>query len=114
MESRPMQRYKTKLKKEDKVKVIAGKEKGKIGKIIKVDRKNQRVLVENINIIKRHQRPTAQNRQGGIIETEGPLNWSNVMLVCSKCIQPARIKMQQLDDGRKVRVCRKCNEQIDA
>jgi large subunit ribosomal protein L24 len=109
-----MQRYKTKLKKEDKVKVIAGKDKGKIGKVIKVDRKNQRVLVENINIIKRHQRPTAQNRQGGIIETEGPLNWSNVMLVCSKCIQPARIKMQQLDDGRKVRVCRKCNEQIDA
>jgi large subunit ribosomal protein L24 len=94
--------------------VIAGKDKGKIGKVIKVDRKNQRVTVENINIIKRHQRPTAQNRQGGIIETEGPLNWSNVMLVCSKCIQPVRIKMQQLDDGRKVRVCRKCNEQIDA
>lgn len=114
MEIRLMQRYKTNLKKEDKVKVIAGKDKGKIGKIIKVDRKNQRVLVENINIIKRHQRPSAQNRQGGIIETEAPLNWSNVMLMCNKCVKPVRIKIQQLDDGKKVRVCRKCNEQIDA
>jgi len=109
-----MQRYTTKLKKEDKVKVIAGKDKGKIGKILKVDRKKQRVLVENINITKRHQRPSAQNRQGGIIETESPLNWSNVMLVCNKCVKPVRIKMQQLDDGKKVRICRKCNEQIDA
>ncbi len=109
-----MERYKCKLKKDDKVKVIAGKDKGKIGKIIKVDRKNHRVLVENINIIKRHQRPSAQNRQGGIVETEAPLNWSNVMLMCNKCVKPIRIKVQQLDDGKKVRVCRKCNEQIDA
>jgi len=109
-----MERYKCNLKKDDKVKVIAGKDKGKIGKILKVDRKNHRVLVENINIIKRHQRPSAQNRQGGIVETEAPLNWSNVMLMCNKCVKPIRIKMQQLDDGNKVRVCRKCNEQIDA
>ncbi len=109
-----MERYKCKLKKDDKVKVIAGKDKGKIGKIIKVDRKNHRVLIENVNIIKRHQRPSAQNRQGGIVETEAPLNWSNVMLMCNKCVKPIRIKVQQLDDGKKVRVCRKCNEQIDA
>jgi large subunit ribosomal protein L24 len=109
-----MQRYTTKLKKDDKVKITTGKDKGKIGKVLKVDRKKERVLIENVNIIKRHQRPSAQNRQGGIIETEAPLNWSNVMLMCNKCVKPVRIKMQQLDDGKKVRVCRKCNEQIDA
>lgn len=109
-----MQRYSSKLKKDDKVKIIAGKDKGKIGKVIKVDRKKERVLVENINIVKRHQRPTAQNRQGGILESEAPIHWSNVMLLCNKCVKPVRIKTQQLDDGKKVRVCRKCNEQIDA
>jgi large subunit ribosomal protein L24 len=114
MELRLMQRYITNLKKEDKVKIITGKDKGKIGKVLKVNRKKQRVLIENVNIIKRHQRPSAQNRQGGIIETEAPLDWSNVMLMCNKCVKPVRIKMQQLDDGKKVRVCRKCNEQIDA
>ena len=109
-----MQRFTTKLKKDDKVKITTGKDKGKIGKVLRVDRKKERVLIENVNIIKRHQRPSAQNRQGGIIETEAPLNWSNVMLMCNKCVKPVRIKMQQLDDGKKVRVCRKCNEQIDA
>jgi len=114
MELSLMQRYITKLKKDDKVKIITGKDKGKIGKVLKVDRKKERVLIENVNIIKRHQKPSAQNRQGGIVETEAPLSWSNVMLMCNKCVKPVRIKMQQLDDGKKVRVCRKCNEQIDA
>ena len=109
-----MQRYKCKIKKDDKVKVITGKDGGKIGKVLKVDHKKQRLLIENVNIIKKHSRPTAQKRQGGIIETEAPINWSNVMLMCSKCVKPVRIKMQQLEDGKKVRVCRKCNEQIDA
>jgi large subunit ribosomal protein L24 len=109
-----MERSKSKLKKDDKVKVITGKDRGKIGKVLKVDRKKQRVLVEHVNMIKKHQRPTAQNRQGGIVESEAPLDWSNVMLMCNKCVKPVRIKMQQLDDGKKVRVCRKCNEQIDA
>lgn len=109
-----MHRYKSHIKRDDKVKVIAGKDSGKIGKVLKVNRKKQRVLVENINIIKRHTRPTAQNRQGGIVESEAPIHWSNVMLMCNKCIKPVRIKVQQLDDGKKIRVCRKCNEQIDA
>ncbi|MFZ1986619.1 MAG: 50S ribosomal protein L24 [Desulfatitalea sp.] len=109
-----MERSKSKLKKDDKVKVLTGKDRGKIGKVLKVDRKKQRVLVEHVNMIKKHQRPTAQNRQGGIVESEAPLDWSNVMLMCNKCVKPVRIKMQQLDDGKKVRVCRKCNEQIDA
>jgi large subunit ribosomal protein L24 len=109
-----MQRHKSKLKKNDKVKVIAGKDSGKIGKVLKVNRKKQRILVENINVVKRHQKPTAQNRQGGIVESEALLDWSNVMLMCNKCVKPVRIKMQELEDGKKVRVCRKCNEQIDA
>ncbi len=109
-----MQRYKCHIKKNDKVKVIAGKDSGKIGKVLKVDRKKDRILVENINSVKRHTRPNAQNRQGGIIESEAALHSSNVMLLCNKCIKPVRIKMMQLDDGKKVRVCRKCNEQIDA
>jgi large subunit ribosomal protein L24 len=109
-----MQQYKCQIKKNDKVKVVAGKDNGKVGKVIKVDRKKGRILIENINVIKRHTRPNAQNRQGGIVESEAPIHRSNVMLLCNKCIKPVRIKMQQLDDGRKVRVCRKCNEQIDA
>jgi large subunit ribosomal protein L24 len=102
------------LKKDDKVKIIAGKDKGKIGKILKVYREKNRVLVENINIIKRHTRPTAQAKQGGIVESEAPIHWSNVSLMCNKCITPVRVKMQRLDDGKKVRQCRKCNEIIDA
>lgn len=109
-----MHRYKCHIRKDDKVKVLTGKDRGKIGKVLKVDRKTRRLLVENVNIVKRHSRPSAQNRQGGIIENPAPLDSSNVMLLCSKCIKPTRIKMQQLDDGKKVRVCRKCNEQIDA
>lgn len=109
-----MQRYKCQIKKDDKIKVLTGKDRGKIGKVLKVDRKKQRILVENVNITKRHTRPSAQNRQGGIVEIEAPLNSSNVMLMCSKCVKPVRIKMLRLDDGKKVRVCRKCNEQIDA
>jgi large subunit ribosomal protein L24 len=109
-----MEKIKCHLKKDDKVKVLAGKDKGKVGKVLKVLRKKERVLVENINNVKRHTRPSAQNRQGGIIETEAPIHWSNVQLMCNKCIAPVRIKMQRLDDGKKVRVCRKCNEVIDA
>jgi large subunit ribosomal protein L24 len=101
------------IKKDDKVKVIAGKDKGKIGKVLKVNRKKNRILIENINIVKRHTRPNAQNRQGGIIESEAPIHWSNVMLMCSKCMSPVRIKMQSLENEKKMRVCRKCNEIID-
>ena len=108
-----MQKNKCHIKKDDKVKVITGKDKGKIGKVLKIANKKDRILVENINVIKRHTRPTAQNRQGGIVESEAPVHWSNVMLMCNKCVSPVRVKMQRLDDGKKVRVCRKCNEIID-
>jgi large subunit ribosomal protein L24 len=109
-----MLRDKSHIKKDDKVKVIAGKDKGKIGKVLRVERKKERVLVENINVVKRHTRPTAKNRQGGIVESEATVPWSNVMLMCSKCLSPVRIQMRRLDDGKKVRSCRKCNEIIDA
>lgn len=102
------------IKKDDKVKVIAGKDKGKIGKVLSVKRKNCRIIVENINMVKRHVRPGGKHRQGGIIESEAPIQWSNVMLMCSKCVTPVRIKMKRLEDGKKIRVCRKCNEIIDS
>jgi large subunit ribosomal protein L24 len=110
----PMMTEKCNLKKDDKVKVIAGKDRGKIGKVLRINRKKTRVLIENVNIIKRHARPSAKNRQGGIIETEAPLHWSNTMLLCNKCVKPVRVKMKYLEDGKKVRVCRKCNEIIDS
>jgi large subunit ribosomal protein L24 len=108
-----MNATKCRIKKDDKVKVIAGKDKGKIGKVLKVIRKKNRVLVENVNMVKRHAKPSAQNRQGGIIEGEAPIHWSNLMLMCGKCMAPTRIKLQRLDDGKKVRACSKCDEIVD-
>ncbi len=102
------------LKKDDKVKIIAGKDKGKIGKILKVFKKNQKVSVEKINIVKCHNKPNAKNSQGGIIETEAPLHWSNVMLMCNKCMSAVRVKIQQLEDDEKTRICKKCGEIVDA
>jgi large subunit ribosomal protein L24 len=109
-----MEKNKRHIKKNDKVKVIAGKDNGKIGKVINVLEKTNRLLIENVNMVKRHTRPSASNKQGGIVEGEAAIHWSNVMLMCNKCIAPVRIKMQRLEDGKKVRVCRKCNEIIDA
>ncbi|MCU0599587.1 MAG: 50S ribosomal protein L24 [Desulfobacterales bacterium] len=102
------------IKKNDKVKVIAGKDKGKIGRVLSVDRKKNRLMVEHVNIAKRHTRPSAKNKQGGIVEGEAPIHCSNALLMCNKCMAPARIKMRHLEDGKKVRVCRKCDELIDA
>ena len=101
------------IKKDDKVKVLAGKDKGKIGKILNVNRKKSRVLVEEINMVKRHSKPSAQSKQGGIIEKEMPIQWSNVMVMCNKCVTPARVKMQRLEDGKKIRICVKCGEALD-
>ena len=108
-----MNATKCRIKKDDKVKVIAGKDKGKIGKVLKIVKKKNRVLVENINMVKRHQRPSAKAKQGGIVEGEGAIHRSNVMLMCNKCLASTRIKMQRLEDGKKVRVCTRCDEIID-
>jgi large subunit ribosomal protein L24 len=104
---------KSRIRKDDKVKVITGKEKGKMGKVLKVLRDQNRVIIENVNFVKRHTKPGGQTRQGGIIEKEASIHSSNVMLMCNKCINPVRIKMQRLEDGKMVRVCRKCGEIID-
>lgn len=109
-----MSRKKCHIRKDDKVKIISGKDSGKIGKVLNVVRKKERIVVENINIIKRHMKPNVKNRQGGIVEKESPIHWSNAMLMCNKCLANVRIKFQRLEDGKKVRVCRKCNELIDA
>ena len=109
-----MAKNKCHIKKDDKVKVIVGKDKGKIGKVLSIKRKDSRIVVENVNFVKKHARPSAKHRQGGIIESEAPIHWSNVMLMCNKCVTPVRIKMQRLEDGKKMRVCMKCNETIDS
>ena len=101
------------IRKNDTVEVIAGKEKGKRGKVLIVLPEKQRVIVERVNFIKRHQRPTQKVRQGGIIEREGSLHISNVMLVCGKCGKPTRTGTQTLADGRRVRTCKQCNEVVD-
>jgi large subunit ribosomal protein L24 len=101
------------VKKNDLVKVIAGKEKGKSGRILRVLPRKNRIIIEKINFVKKHSRPSGQTRQGGIIEREAPINVSNVMVVCEKCNVPVRIGKKILDDGKKVRMCKKCGEVLD-
>jgi large subunit ribosomal protein L24 len=97
----------------DTVGVIAGRERGKRGKVLRVLSDKNRVLVEHVNMIKKHQRPTQKLRQGGIIEREGTIHLSNVLLVCSRCDKPVRTGIKILADGRKQRVCKSCDESID-
>ena len=102
------------LKLNDKVEVIAGKDKGRVGKIIQVYSDLNKAKVEKINIVKRHVKPNMQNQQGGIMDMEAPIHVSNLMLICSKCAKTVRVKKQLLDDGTKVRVCKKCGESIES
>ena len=102
-----------KIRKDDKVIVGTGKDKGKIGTVLKVDTDRGRVLVEKVNIVKRHAKPSAQTAQGGIIEKENPIDISNVMIVCNRCTEATRVGMRTLEDNSKVRVCKKCNEPMD-
>lgn len=102
------------IRKGDRVKVIAGREKGKIGNVLKVMVDKKKVLIENLNKVKKHQKPGGQQKQGGIIEVEAPLHWSNVMVMCSKCVAPVRVASRILEDGKKVRICPKCNEIMDS
>ena len=97
----------------DMVGVIAGREKGKRGKVLRVLSDKGRVLVEHVNMVKKHQRPTQKLRQGGIIEREGSLHLSNVLLVCGRCDRPVRTGIKILGDGRKQRVCKRCGESLD-
>ena len=102
-----------KIRKNDTVLVIAGKDKGKKGKVRLAYPKHNRVLVEGINIIKKHTKARAEVRQAGIIEREAPIAVSNVMLMCHRCNHPTRIGFRFLEDGRRVRFCCSCGEVID-
>jgi large subunit ribosomal protein L24 len=101
------------VKKDDMVMVIAGKGKGKSGKVVRVFSDSGKVVVEGINMIKRHTRPNRLNSEGGIVEKEAPLSGSNVLLLCSACNKPVRTGKRTLEDGSKVRFCKKCNEIVD-
>jgi len=109
-----MARGKMEIRKNDTVVVITGKEKGKSGKVLRVHPGRRSVVVEKINVVKRHSRPTGDLKQGGIIEKEAPLNVSKVQLRCPKCNTGRRTGRKILDDGTKVRTCRKCQEVLDA
>ena len=101
------------IRKDDTVLVIAGKDRGKQGKVRFAFPDKKRVMVEGVNFIKKHSKARGAAKQAGIIEREAPIPVSNVMLVCSKCNKPARIGFRFLADGRKVRFCRACDEVID-
>jgi large subunit ribosomal protein L24 len=100
------------VKRDDRVKVIAGKDKGKEGKVLRVYPETQRVVVERVNMVKKHQRPTNKRPQGGILEIEAPIHVSNLMLVCPACSQPTRVSRTR-EDGTRIRSCKKCGNRID-
>jgi large subunit ribosomal protein L24 len=104
---------KMRLKKNDKVMVVSGKEKGKVGKILKIFSEKNRVIVEKVNYIKRHTRPGGKVSKGGIIEKEASLHVSNVMLICGKCTDPVRVGFQKQPDGKTARICKKCGEILE-
>ncbi len=120
--------FKLSLRKNDQVQVMAGREKGKTGKILKVDAKNNRVVVEKVNLVKKHTKPTQQNPGGGIVEKELSLHYSNVLLMCPKCNRGRRHGIKMADKPaakgkkadaktaaaqQKVRVCKKCGESLE-
>ena len=105
---------KFRIRKDDKVMVIAGKDAGKLGKVLKVLRKKDRVLVEKVNMVKRHMRANPYRQQpGGIVEKEMPIHVSNLMVVCSACTKPTRVGYRHTEDGKKLRFCKKCNEVME-
>ena len=101
------------IRKNDNVMVVSGKEKGKKGRVIAVYPSTNRLLIEKLNMIKRHTRPTQQLRQGGIVEKESPISVANVKLVYAKCDKPTTVSRKTQGDGPRVRVCKECNEAID-
>ena len=100
------------IRKGDRVRVLTGKDKGKEGKVLRSLPEKERVVVENVHMIKKHTRPSQKNQQGGIIEMEGTIHVSNVMLICPSCSQPTRVGRRR-DDGIRIRTCKKCGKDID-
>ena len=103
-----MRQGNTKLRINDKVEVIAGKDKGRVGKVLKVLRGSNQVVVERINMIKKHQKAKDATQPGQIIEREAPVDCSNVMIVCPECTETVRMGNKVLEDGTKTRMCKKC------
>ena len=101
------------IKKNDTVMVIAGRERGKTGKVLRVIADKDRALIEQLNMVKRHQKARGPQSAAGIVEKEAPLHISNLMIMCDKCNAPVRMGKRVLDDGHSVRVCRRCGEQLD-
>lgn len=103
-----------KIRKNDQVQVLAGRDKGKTGRVLEVEPAKQRLYVEHVNMIKRHTRPNPSKQiRGGILEKEGPIHVSNVALVCSDC-GPTRVQRREKEGGQKVRICVKCGKTLDA
>ena len=108
-----MRQGQTKLRVNDQVEVITGKDKGRVGKILKIDRLANKVLVERLNMIVKHNKPVDASQPGQRIEKEAPLQLSNVKLICPECAEKVRIGLKLLEDGTKVRVCKKCGATIE-
>ena len=102
----------TDIKKGDQVCIIAGKDKGKQGSVISVNKEKNRVFVAGVNYVKKHEKPTKQNEKGGIVEKEASVNLSNIMLFCKRCNKGVRVAANVKKDGIKVRNCKKCNAEI--
>jgi large subunit ribosomal protein L24 len=102
-----------KIKKGDKVQVLSGKYRGKEGKVLKSFPDSERVVVEGVNLIKKHTRPSQENPQGGIVTKEAPIDASNVALLCDSCARTVRVGYRFDSEGNKRRVCRKCGADLD-
>jgi large subunit ribosomal protein L24 len=100
------------VRKNDLVMVTTGKDKGKTGKVLRINKKKERLVVEKVNMVKKHVKPS-QKTKGGIMEKEGLIHISNVMIYCEKCSKPVRVGSKLLEDGKKIRFCKKCNEAVD-
>jgi large subunit ribosomal protein L24 len=101
------------IRKNDSVMVIGGKERGKTGKVLRVLQDKDAVIVERLNMVKRHTKPRGPQQPGGIVEKEASIHASNIMILCDKCNAPVRIGRKVLGDGKKIRICRRCNEALD-
>jgi large subunit ribosomal protein L24 len=108
-----MTKKKLHIRKNDRVMVVAGKEKGKLGQVLQVLPEKEKAIVEKLNMVKRHTRPGGKAAQGGIVEKEAPLHVSSLMLVCGKCAEATRVGNKVLEDKSKVRFCKKCGEIMD-
>jgi len=101
------------IRKNDSVMVIAGKERGKTGKVLRVLTDKEAVVIERLNMVKRHTKPRGPQQSGGIIEKEAAIHASNIMIMCDKCNAPVRIGRKILADGKKIRICRRCQEALE-